>query len=179
MPATGIQTINGLEYTYFDLGEANTGLNLNLIPNNNNGGVQWEGGDLNFTIDHDIYLRIFDGGYEVISKDYQGGGGSVTPEPTDGSHKIYIDNQTGWDALGLYAWGDGLPELFGGWPGNTSYSQETVGGVAYQVFTYDGEGQEYHLILNNAGNGLQVDGPAIITGSDYYFTVTENGWTEK
>lgn len=179
MPVTGIQTINGLEYTYFDLGEANTGLNLNLIPNNNNGGVQWEGGDLNFTIDHDIYLRIFDGGYEVISKDYQGGGGSVTPEPTDGSHKIYIDNQTGWDALGLYAWGDGLPELFGGWPGNTSYSQETVGGVAYQVFTYDGEGQEYHLILNNAGNGLQVDGPAIITGSDYYFTVTENGWTEK
>ena len=179
MPATGIQTINGLEYTYFDLGEANTGLNLNLIPNNNNGGVQWEGGDLNFTIDHDIYLRIFDGGYEVISKDYQGGGGSVTPEPTDGSHKIYIDNQTGWDALGLYAWGDGLPELFGGWPGNTSYSQETVGGVTYQVFTYDGEGQEYHLILNNAGNGLQVDGPAIITGSDYYFTVTENGWTEK
>jgi len=74
MAPTGTQTINGLEYTYFDMGAANTGLNLNLIPNNNNGGVQWEGGDLNFTIDHDIYLRIFDGGYEVISKDYQGGG---------------------------------------------------------------------------------------------------------
>ena len=66
MAPTGTQTINGLEYTYFDLGEANTGLNLHLIPNNNNNGVQWEGGDLNFTIDHDIYVRIFDGGYEVI-----------------------------------------------------------------------------------------------------------------
>ena len=81
MAPTGTQTINGLEYIYFDLGEANTGLNLNLIPNNNNGGVQWEGGDLNFTIDHDIYLRIFDGGYEVISKDYQPGGDTPTPDP--------------------------------------------------------------------------------------------------
>ena len=66
IPVTGTQTIGGVEYTYFDMGEANTGLNLNLIPNNNNGGVQWEGGDLNFTIDHDIYIRIFDGGYEVL-----------------------------------------------------------------------------------------------------------------
>ena len=73
MAPTGTQTINGLEYTYFDLGEANTNLNLHLIPNNNNNGVQWEGDDLFFTIDHDIYVRIFDGGYEVISKDYQGG----------------------------------------------------------------------------------------------------------
>lgn len=66
IPVTGTQTIGGVEYTYFDMGAANTGLNLNLIPNNNNGGVQWEGGDLNFTIDHDIYIRIFDGGYEVL-----------------------------------------------------------------------------------------------------------------
>ena len=26
-----------------------------------------------------------------------------------------MDN-TGWDALTLYAWGNDLPELFGGWP---------------------------------------------------------------
>ena len=66
IPVTGTQTIGGVDYLYFDMGAANTGLNLNLIPNNNNGGVQWEGGDLNFTIDHDIYIRIFDGGYEVL-----------------------------------------------------------------------------------------------------------------
>ena len=62
MPATGTETIKGVEYIYFDLGEANTGLDLHLIPNNNNGGVQWEGNDLEFVIDHDIYLRIGDGG---------------------------------------------------------------------------------------------------------------------
>lgn len=70
MQSTGKQTINGHEYVYFDMGETNTGLNLNLIPNNNNGGVQWEGGDLNFTINQDIFLRIFDGGYEIINKDF-------------------------------------------------------------------------------------------------------------
>ena len=62
MPATGTETIKGVEYIYFDLDEANTGLDLHLIPNNNNGGVQWEGNDLEFVIDHDIYLRIGDGG---------------------------------------------------------------------------------------------------------------------
>jgi hypothetical protein len=66
MSVTGTQTINGQEYTYFDMGDSNTGLNLHLIPNNNNGGVQWEGDNLYFTIDHDIYIRIYDGGYEVL-----------------------------------------------------------------------------------------------------------------
>lgn len=66
MAPTGTETIKGVEYIYFDLGEANTGLDLHLIPNNNAGGVQWEGNDLEFIIDHDIYLRIGDGG----SSDY-------------------------------------------------------------------------------------------------------------
>ena len=71
MPATGTETIKGVEYVYFDLGEANTGLDLHLIPNNNNGGVQWEGDDLEFVIDHDIYIRIADGdktAYEILNK---------------------------------------------------------------------------------------------------------------
>ena len=70
MPATGTETIKGVEYIYFDLGEANTGLDLHLIPNNNGGGVQWEGDDLEFVIDHDIYIRIADGdktSYEVLN----------------------------------------------------------------------------------------------------------------
>ena len=70
MPATGKETIKGVEYIYFDLGEANTGLDLHLIPNNNNNGVQWEGDDLEFIIDHDIYIRIADGdktAYEVLN----------------------------------------------------------------------------------------------------------------
>ena len=71
MPATGTETIKGVEYIYFDLGEANTGLDLHLIPNNNGGGVQWEGDDLEFVIDHDIYIRVADGdktAYEILNK---------------------------------------------------------------------------------------------------------------
>jgi len=163
---TGTQTIKGNEYLYWDMGEANTGLNQNLIFNNNGGGTQLA--DFAYTIDHDVYLEISDGGVTEIN-----------PANYAGAHKIYIDNRTGWDALGLYAWGDGLPELFGEWPGKTNYSKETVNGTEYVVFTYEGDGQEYHLILNNAGAGSQVDGPAIITGSDYFFTVSADGWTAK
>ncbi len=163
---TGTQTIKGNEYLYWDMGEANTGLNQNLIFNNNGGGTQLT--DFAYTIDHDVYLELSDGGVTEIN-----------PANYAGAHKIYIENQTGWDALGLYAWGDGLPELFGEWPGKTNYSKETVNGTEYVVFTYEGNGQEYHLILNNAGAGSQVDGPAFITGSDFFFTVTTDGWTAK
>lgn len=68
MAPTGTETIKGVEYIYFDLGEANTGLNLNLIVNNNGGGIQWAGDGINMTIEHDIYLRIGDNGdYEVLN----------------------------------------------------------------------------------------------------------------
>lgn len=173
MAPTGTQTINGLEYTYFDLGEANTGLNLHLIPNNNNNGVQWEGDDLFFTIDHDIYVRIFDGGYEVISKDYQGGG--TTPEPQ--LHYIYIDNQTGWDAITLYAWGD--KEFFGGWPGVAPTGNKTVNGVDYLFWEFTSAGEAEHLIFNNSGAGMQAPDYDVVLDRDYYLTVTADGVTPK
>lgn len=64
----GTMTIGGEEYIYFNIGEANTGLTLNFIPNNNNGGVQWEGGDLGITVDHDIYVSLQDGSYVILDK---------------------------------------------------------------------------------------------------------------
>ena len=173
MAPTGTQTINGLEYTYFDLGEANTGLSLHLIPNNNNNGVQWEGDDLFFTIDHDIYVRIFDGGYEVISKDYQGGG--TTPEPQ--LHYIYIDNQTGWDVITLYAWGD--KEFFGGWPGVAPTGNKTVDGVDYLYWEFTSAGEAEHLIFNNSGAGVQAPDFDVVLDRDYYLTVTADGVTPK
>ncbi|MBQ5461933.1 MAG: starch-binding protein [Bacteroidaceae bacterium] len=169
MAVTGEQTVAGNTYKYFDMGADNSGLSENLIFNNAGGGTQHP--DFAFTIDRDIYLLVTASGVEEIDPH--------NFKPSSGSHKIYINNQTGWDALGLYAWGEGLPELFGEWPGLTTYTSETIDGVTYQVFTYEGSGQEYHLILNNAGAGSQVDGPAITTGSDYFFTVTASEWTAK
>ena len=67
----GTMTIGGVEYVYFNIGEANTGLTLNFIPNNNNDGVQWEGGSLGITVDHDIFVRIWDGdasSYEILEQ---------------------------------------------------------------------------------------------------------------
>ena len=176
MAPTGTQTINGLEYTYFDLGEGRTGLNVNLIPNNNGGGVQWEGGDLNFTIDHDIYIRIFDGGYEVISKDYQGGGDTPTPQPDPepAAEKVIIavKNTIGYADPHLYVWGDS--ETCGGWPGAAPVKTTDNG---WCLFELPSQGT-FNLILNDNGNGLQLDGPAVTNTGSRFFDVNES-WVES
>ncbi len=173
MPATGTQTINGLTYTYFDLGENNTGLNLNLIPNNNGGGVQWEGGDLNFTIDHDIYLRIFDGGYEVISKDYQGGGNTPGPDPQPVGETVIIavKNSVGFANPHLYVWGDS--EACGEWPGAAPKATTANGWCLFELPA----GGTFNLILNDNGSP-QIDGPEVKTVGSHFFDVA-NGWEES
>ena len=176
MAPTGTQTINGLEYFYFDLGEANTGLNLNLIPNNNNGGVQWEGGDLNFTLDHDIYLRIFDGGYEVISKDYSGGDTPTPepepePQPTDEKVVIAVKNSIGYVDPHLYVWGDS--EACGGWPGAVPVKVTDNG---WCLFELPANGT-FNLILNDNGT-TQTDGPEVHTTGSSFFDVNDN-WVKS
>ena len=174
MQPTGTQVINGNEYIYFDMGQANTGLNLNLIPNNNNGGVQWEGSDLNFTIDHDIYLRIFDGGYEIISKDYQPGdtpGPGPEPEPTVEKVIIAVKNSVGYADPHLYVWGDS--EACGGWPGAAPVKTTDNGWCLFEL----PENGTYNLILNDNGNG-QVDGPAVFTAGSHFYDVNTT-WEES
>ena len=170
MQPTGTQTINGNEYIYFDMGEANTGLNLNLIPNNNNNGVQWEGGDLNFTIDHDIYIRIFDGGYEIIDKDYQPGGDTptLTPEPADEKVFLAVKNTIGYADPHLYVWGDS--EACGGWPGAAPVKVTDNGWYLFELPA----GGNFNPILNDNGNGSQIDGPAITTTGMMFFDVNSS-----
>jgi len=92
-------------------------------------------------------------------------------------HYIYVDDQTGWDALGLYAWGDS--ELFGAWPGEASVGEVSFDkSTTYKVFLLDTEGGNYHLIFNNWNNGKQLPDYDIVADRDYYFTITENGVTE-
>ena len=161
---TGTQTINGLEYTYFDMGEANTGLQLHLIPNNNNNGVQWEGDDLFFTIDHDIFVRIFDGGYEVISKDYQGGGGDTPEPPVTDKVIIAVKNSVGYADPHLYVWGDS--EACGGWPGAAPVKVTDNGWCLFEVPANG----IFHPILNDNGNP-QIDGPEVFTNGSMFFDV--------
>ncbi len=94
-------------------------------------------------------------------------------------HYIYVNDQTGWDALGLYAWGDS--ELFGAWPGEASVGEIEVDlnrGEIYKVFMLDTEGGNYNLIFNNWNNGKQLPDYNINADRDYYFAIDENSITE-
>ena len=61
-------------------------------------------------------------------------------------HYIYAIDETGYDALGLYAWGDG--ELFGAWPGESCVDEKAIEGNVYKVFLLDAESGSYSLIFN-------------------------------
>ena len=91
-------------------------------------------------------------------------------------HYIFVNDQTGWDALGLYAWGDS--ELFGAWPGEASVGDSIVNGVNYKVFLLDANSGNYHLIFNNWNNGVQLPDYDIVADRDYFFTITADGVTE-
>ena len=91
-------------------------------------------------------------------------------------HYIFVNDQTGWDALGLYAWGDS--ELFGAWPGEASVGDSIVNDINYKVFLLDANSGNYHLIFNNWNNGVQLPDYDIVADRDYFFTITAAGVTE-
>lgn len=94
-------------------------------------------------------------------------------------HYIYVIDETGYETLGLYAWGTNLPELFGSWPGEASVGEKTIGSDTYQVFLLDTETDDtYNLIFNNWNNGSQVADYGITVNRDYYLRVTTTGVQE-
>ena len=92
---------------------------------------------------------------------------------------IYVDDQTGWEVLSLYMWGD-VDDFGGGWAGKLPTGTEVIGGVTYKTFEYGEDifGLTEHLIFNNTlgGEGNQV-ADYIMTFtegvSEYYFRVTK------
>ena len=101
--------------------------------------------------------------------------GELPAVPT-AKHYIYAIDETGYDALGLYAWGDG--ELFGAWPGESWVDEKTIDDKVYKVFLLDAESGSYNLIFNNWNNGKQVKDFAITATRDYYLRVTATEVTE-
>lgn len=98
------------------------------------------------------------------------------PQIPTAKHYIYAIDETGYDALGLYAWGDS--ELFGSWPGESWVDQVTIGGDTYKVFLLDTESGNYNLIFNNWNQGSQLADFAIVADRDYYFRLTPSGVQE-
>ena len=98
------------------------------------------------------------------------------PKIPASQHYIFVNDLTGWDALGLYAWGDS--ELFGAWPGEASVGDSIVNGTTYKVFLLDANSGNYHLIFNNWNNGVQLPDYDITANRDYFFTITGTEVTE-
>ncbi|WP_300804597.1 MULTISPECIES: starch-binding protein [Muribaculaceae] len=168
MSPTGTQTINGVSYTYFDLGAANcdAGLEEHVILNNGNG--KQIDDVVVFNLDRDVYVELTASGAKEIDPATYVPGGIVDPnpdpEPTT-EYKIYVQNLTGWNDFYIYAYGD--KEIFGGWPGMTSSETKVMGGVTYMVFTVEGSGEVENLIFND-NNGTQYDAMSITLDKDYY-----------
>lgn len=176
---TGTQVINGVEYTYWDTGKANEGLHYNFIANNNNGGKQIENNDIlgvDLTSDHYFILNA-DLTVAVVDPADPPVVGPVEPDPDPVTHPytIYVKNTLNWDENYIYAYGD--KEMFGAWPGLKCEKTQTIGGVEFLVFPYEGAGESLTLIINNNA-GQQVDGLTVKADKDLFFEVNENGWTE-
>ena len=178
MPPTGTQVVNGIGYIYFDFGEANTGLNENLIFNNNDNGVQLP--DFNFTIDRNLYVEITASGVTEIDPETFTPGGTPdepdtpdNPDPApDTEYTIYVENNTTWDSFYLYAWGQ--DQTFGDWPGQQASGTREINGVTYLMFTVPGTGGEEHLIFNNnAGTQVEQGDMVVTLDRDWYISVTD------
>ena len=98
------------------------------------------------------------------------------PEIPTAKHYIYVIDETGWDALGLYAWGDG--ELFGAWPGEAWVDEKVMDDDTYKVFLLDADSGSYNLIFNNWNNGSQLPDYNITANRDYYFRITSSAVEE-
>lgn len=165
--ATGRQTINGVNYLYFDMGEANAGLSQNLIFSND-GASQL--GDFAFVIERDIYLELTNKVVEIDPDTYTAGGEDPVPdpEPVTTEYTIYVENLTGWSNLSVYAWGD--LEVFGGWPGAAATGSKEIGGRTFLTYTAQSADSNVNLIFND-GADQQFDGPNVTISSDLYLSV--------
>ena len=153
-PRAATEKIGTVQYKVFDISDA-LGRSVNLIFNNNGGGAQTS--DLAMTLEDVQFVRL--------AANEDGAVVATVIDPTNPDIKILVNNQTNWEAITLYVWGDA--EAFGGWPGATPVGFEEVKGVKYTVFGLPAEmaGKTLNLIFNNNGGGKQL--------ADFAITVPE------
>ena len=178
-PVSGTWTANGQEYKYFEYSDEIFGLSQNLIFNNNNGGTQLADYNVTFAegVQDYFFLVTADGVSEAPNP---AEGGAVVIPDHDGV-RVWVDDQTGWDAIALYQWGD-VNNFGGDWPGAQVAGSETLAGIEYKYFEYGDDifGLAQNLIFNNNGGGTQLADYNITFEEgvkDYFFQVTADGAT--
>ena len=102
--------------------------------------------------------------------------------PEHSGVRIYIIDQTGWDAIALYMWGD-VNNFGGDWPGAQVAGTWTADGQEYKYFEYGDDifGLGENLIFNNNNNGTQLADYNVTFAegvADYFFLVTADGVSE-
>jgi hypothetical protein len=173
---TGTETIDGIPFTYFDLDPAINGMVVNLIPNNNNGGEQIEDESVaGWTVEGDFYLALT-----------AAGGVRMDPDnlviPYDG-HKVYINNQSGWDDLALFAWHNYSP-VDAEYPGWQAKGTEVINNVEYTYFELPESMNDkaFSLVFNNnkpasSPDRKEVQGPVIeMFSEEVYYTLTDGAF---
>lgn len=92
------------------------------------------------------------------------------------NHYIYIENQSGYEKTGLYAYSTthSPSEIFGAWPGQNPLDIVEIDGISYEVFGHNQPVGNYMLIYNNNNNGSQHNDFAIEGGQDYYLRANAN-----
>lgn len=170
MKPTGTETLNGVEYTYFDMGKANNGLRETLIFSDNGENQLSDYGPVVF--DDNIYLHIYaDGTIEKIAS-------SSTLEH-DGA-VVYVLDGIGWGMnTTLYMWGD-VNDLNGGWPGMKVGGTASFGDYTYLYFDMgkSNAGLAEHLIFSNGGASQLPDFEGYTLDKDIYLYLASGGVTE-
>ncbi|MCH5228400.1 MAG: starch-binding protein [Muribaculaceae bacterium] len=164
---TGRIELNGIMYKYFDTGAENEGLNVNLIFNNNGGGEQLP--DFNVTLNKDYYLEVTSEG--VIEFDPNA---SIEHD----GYTVYVYNNTGWDLVTLYMWGD-VNDLNGGWPGMLPTGTISVNGLIYLYYDMGeaNSGLAENLIFSNNGEN-QLGDFGFTIDRDIYLEISAVGVVE-
>ncbi len=168
MSVTGIETVNGKELAYFDIGEGNEGLTETLIFSDNGDAQLADYGPVTFGSDP-VYLHITgDGKVEELNLDgVVGHDGAV----------VYVLDGMNWGlATTLYMWGD-LNDLNGGWPGMSVTGTEKIGDYTYLYFDMGeaNNGLTEHLIFSNGGTSQRPDYDDYVIGEDIYLYLGSEG----
>ena len=165
----GTENIGGENWLVFEPTKPYTKKATNWIINNNGAGEQYDlMSGFNFT--QNTFVRVAaDGSYTVAN-------GPIASE----GYVVYIIDQTGWDEITCYQWGD-VNDFGGGWPGKAVDGTVTFGGNTYKYFNYgaDAKGLNQNLIFNNGGNGVQLGDFNFTFERDLYLTVTDSSVKEN
>lgn len=150
--------------TYKKVANEGDGGEYNLIFNNNNG-TQFDGPTI--ATGATYYIEV------------NATSATILPTPGVETYNIYIEDNTGWDALYLYAYYNDAPSIFGAWPGVAVTETATVDGKTYKVVK-DVEATENAQIFianNNAGDQINIEGEYPIN-KDIYLTIGTSSVSE-